>query len=67
MSDTTKDPKALDPQKLDERLEVIRSALKSSVRAMFSSGRRDGLRADEVEALQQGLAALGWVPPDALR
>lgn len=50
-----------------EKLQRARAALKASVRATFIAGARDGLRPDQVDALREGLIALGWVPPDVLR
>lgn len=55
------------PEKLAEKLEVTRAALKSSLRATLAAGCRDGLRADQVVALQEALVALGFLPPEVLR
>lgn len=64
MSDPKPAPK---DEKLEEKLEASRAALKANVRGAFAAGRRDGLRAEQVEALQAALVALGWLPPDAVR
>jgi hypothetical protein len=66
VNDQAKKPdRAPDPSKLEEKLAVTREALKTTVRATFSAGGRDGLRADQVQALEGSLRALGWLPDDA--
>lgn len=61
------EPAAAEDAGATEKLKVARAALKTSVRATFVAGSRDGLRSDQVEALRESLIALGWVPPDVLR
>ncbi len=62
--ETKRRPKTTPKKGRDERFDEQKRALQRLTVMAFSHGRRHGLEADDVAALEEALRTLGWLPAD---
>ncbi len=57
-------PKTTPKKGRDERFDEQKRALQRMTMVALAHGRRHGLEADDVAALEEALRTLGWLPSD---